>query len=119
MVRHWWLVAPALVLSGCEAQICALLGSFEGVFQGDAEGTLDALITESDDAEMADVSFSLSSAIGLFEGSAQVNCNDGDLVIDLSDVDGVNVGEVTGVLGEGTGSGGYSLLSGETGTWEY
>jgi hypothetical protein len=120
MVRRWWLIAPALVvLGGCEAQICALLGSFEGVFEGDAEGSLDALITGSDDGESADVSFTLTSAIGLFDGEAKVDCTDGDLVLDISDVDGVKVGEVTGVLGEGTGAGGYELLTGEKGTWEY
>lgn len=119
MGRRWWMVVPMLLLGGCEAQLCALLGAFAGSFDGDASGTLDALVAGTDDPEKADVSFTLTSAIGVFEGSARVNCSDGELVLDLSDAEGLKVGEVTGLLGEGEGSGEYALLSGETGTWAY
>ena len=119
--RRWWMLVPVLgALTGCEAQICALLGSFSGVFEGDASGTLEALITEDpDDAEMADVNLTLTSANGLFEGAAKVRCTDGELILDLTDVEGVKVGDVTGSIEEGTGHGDYGLLTGETGTWEY
>ncbi|MEZ4239103.1 MAG: hypothetical protein R3F59_23715 [Myxococcota bacterium] len=119
MFRRVWLVAPLLLLCACEEQICALLGAFEGAFSGDLEGSLEALVSEDPDSGAADVHLTLTSATGLFEGSAKVDCVDGDLILDLRDVEGTSVGTVTGQIEEGQGHGAYELLTGETGTWEY
>lgn len=116
----WWMVVCLLGATGCEGQLCALLGSFVGAYEGDLEGSLDAEIAENpDDAEFADVSLTLTGNGSVFSGVGKVKCTDGDLVLDLTDVDGASVGEVTGLLSEGTGSGDYSLFGGGGGTWSY
>lgn len=120
MVRRWWLVVPMLLSTGCEGSLCSLLGTFAGAFEGSLEGTLDAVIEEDpDNSDVADVSLTLTGNGSVFSGVAKVNCTDGELVLDLTDVDGASVGDVTGLIGEGTGHGDYTFVSGEVGTWSY
>lgn len=117
-MRSLWML-PLFVLGGCEGQICALLGQYVGGYQGDAEGELSADVGEIEGSDDVNVTFVLANDPDDFNGEAKVSCTDGQLVMDLTDIDGLKVGSVDGLLGEGKGSGGWSLLSGLTGTWSY
>ena len=118
-MRTFVLVLP-MVLAGCEAQICALLGEYQGSFDGDLSGQLDAVLAEDpDDDTQALVDFVLTTADTELSGDGHVTCDAGDLTLDLRDLEGTKVGDVDGLLSDGKGSGGWSLLTGEQGTWHY
>lgn len=121
MTTRWILVAA--VATGCSAkESCDIIGEYAGEYAGDLEGELAASITESTDIDGEAVAdFVLSGADGGEDVYANgiVDCSTGSLVVDLRDVDGNSMGEVSGTLEEGSGSGDWSLVSGETGTWSY
>ena len=120
MRRMMW-VSLVLLASGCEAQLCELLGEFVGAFEGDLAGEVSAIVSvdpEDDTRVIADLE--LESGGTRMKGSAPVSCVDGELTLDLTDVDlGDSVGEVTGILEDGSAEGAWSLLTGESGTWSY
>lgn len=119
MIKRWWMMLALLPMVGCtEAQLCALLGEFDGGFDGDVAGTLLAVITADSD-DVADVSLKLTAESTVLEGSGKVSCTDGELVINIASLDGALAGEVTGLLEEGAGFGDYELDNGAKGTWEY
>jgi hypothetical protein len=117
------VVGLAVVLSGCSAsKACGLIGDFVGSYEGDLQGDLTASVTENTDLDGEAVAdFVLSGADDGDDvyANGAVDCSTGSLVVDLTDVDGGSLGEVTGTLGEGAGSGDWSLATGETGTWSY
>lgn len=119
MLKRWWMMIALLPSVACtEAQLCALLGEFEGGFDGDVQGALLAVITADAD-DVADVSLKLTAESAVLEGSGKVGCTDGELLIQISSLDGALAGEVTGLLEGGTGHGDYELDNGAKGTWEY
>lgn len=117
-MRNVWMVS-LLVSAGCESQICAFIGEFTGAYEGAASGEMQADVTESDESDVVNVNFLLKNDPDDFSGSAKVSCTDGELVMDLTDVNGLTIGNVTGTIAEGFGSGGYTLDAGGEGTWEY
>jgi hypothetical protein len=119
-MRSLVLVLPAM-LGGCEGQLCALLGEYQGSFEGDLQGQLDAVLSEDpkNGDTQALVDFTLSTVDTELSGNGHVMCEDGELTLDLRDLDGTKVGDVDGLLGDGEGSGDWSLLTGEKGTWHY
>jgi hypothetical protein len=118
-MRSFWML-PLFVLTGCEGQICALIGNFVGAYEGDASGGLDATVSElKDDPDNVQVTFVLAADPEEYSGSSTVSCVDGQLTLELHDSAADAVGVVTGLLEEGKGSGGYELLNGLTGTWSY
>lgn len=117
-MRCVWML-PLFVLTGCEGQLCALIGQYVGAYEGALNGSMEADITEIKDSDDVNVTFMLAADPDPLGGSATVSCTDGQLILDLTDIDGIQVGTVDGVLGDGFGSGGWNLLSGESGTWSY
>lgn len=120
MRRMMW-VPLVFLASGCEAQLCALLGEFVGSFEGDLAGDVSAYISvDPDDDSRAVADMELETGGKRLKGSAPVSCVDGELTLDLTDADlGDSVGEVTGIIEEGKASGAWELLTGESGTWSY
>ena len=118
-MRIVWLL-PLFLLTGCEAQVCALIGQYVGSFEGDAQGQLDATIEEDPESkDDVQVTFVLTGETSGFTGNAVVSCSDGELVLDLSDIEtGEAAGTVTGILGAGDGSGDYKIGD-LIGTWSY
>ena len=109
------------VLAGCESELCALLGEYQGGFEGDAEGAV-VLVVEEDPENpgQATAGMTLDAEDGSLQGdgSGIVTCSSGELTVDLRDgLTGAEIGEATGTLAGDGGGGDWSLLSGESGTW--
>jgi hypothetical protein len=117
-MRGFWLL-PLFVLTGCEGQICALIGNFAGAYEGGASGALDATVDAiKGDPENVQVTFVLAADPEEYSGSSTVSCENGELTLELHDSAADAVGVVTGLLEEGRGSGDYDL-GGIVGTWSY
>ncbi|MEQ1570086.1 MAG: hypothetical protein ABMA64_30915 [Myxococcota bacterium] len=116
-----WFGGLWLGATGCEAQVCGLLGSYDGEFEGDLAGTVAAAISEDpkDPTARAIASFVLETADTQLEGNGYAQCDSGELTLDLTDLEGTQVGDVLGALTDGEGHGDWSLFDGRGGTWFY
>lgn len=118
-----WFVGLSVGLSGCATEACGLIGDYVGSYEGDLQGDLSASISENADVDgEAIADFVLSGGDerdDVFAGGA-VDCSTGSLVLDLRDVNDASIGEVTGTMSEGKGSGDWSIFDGGlSGTWSY
>jgi len=121
LMRAVILVLP--LLAGCNADLCSLLlGTFSGAYDGDLSGSLDAILTaDPKDDTQALADFTLGTDADPVHGTGHVTCEDGSLVLDLRDIDGLQLGKVLGDIQQGTGSGTYQMDddANSSGTWEY
>lgn len=118
-MRWVWTV---VVWSGCESEVCGLLGEYSGSFEGDAEGVVQLAVTEDDanPPDQATAGMTLLSDDGSVsaDGVGTLTCSSGELVVDLRDIDATSIGEAAGTVAEdGTGGGEWSLVTGDAGTW--
>lgn len=111
------------LLVGCEGQLCGLIGQYDGEFGGDLQGELVATISEDPDDRKANAlaDFVLTTADAAIEGDGAVQCESGELTLDLRGLDKEKIGFVTGLLTDGEGHGDWDLFPPDEkhGTWFY
>lgn len=105
------------LLAGC-SQPCELLGSFVGLFSGDAEGDATLTVVENkDNPDQVDIDVDLGEPLSAY-ATATISCSpEAGLTLDVRNDAGEVVGEYLGTLGSETGEGTWSTTDGLAGTW--
>ena len=111
---HRLLPLAFLGLTAC-GNVCDLIGSYTGTYEGDANGNVTLAITDDKGDTLITVQLAGDLAAG---ASGTVGCTDGTFDYSLTDADGATVGDISGTVDSTqSASGDFTTTDGGSGTW--